>query len=326
MGKSLFEDPAFLEALRMDCAKRGLRLDAGETAALSRQLEHMYAKTYDVKHGPLKSRQFVPIDTSVDTGAEFFTYRQWDMVGMADLIANFADDLPRVDAAAKEFTAKIHSMGAAFGYSIQDLRRSAKAGSQLDSRRASAARRAHDQKFDQLVALGNADAGLVGFLNHPNVPIVAPTTGQWVTNSATPQEKLADLNKLASSIVITTLETFVPDTLLLDNDSYEDINSTPFSTTGDSDKTILRYFLDNNPYIRNVDQWSRLNTAGAGGVSRAVCYFRSEEVVAAVEPQPFEQLPPQWKNLEAVIPTHSRIGGVRVQYPFGMAYMDDLSG
>ena len=102
MGKSLFEDPAFLEALRMDCAKRGLRLDAGETAALSRQLEHMYAKTYDVKNGPLKSRQFVPIDTSVDTGAEFFTYRQWDMVGMADLIANFADDLPRVDAADEE--------------------------------------------------------------------------------------------------------------------------------------------------------------------------------------------------------------------------------
>jgi hypothetical protein len=75
-----------------------------------------------------------------------------------------------------------------------------------------------------------------------------------------------------------------------------------------------------------VDQWNKLNAAGAGGVSRAVCYMRSEEVLAGVEPQAFEQFPPQWRNLEAVIPTHSRIGGVRIQYPLAVAYMDDLSG
>lgn len=303
-----------------------IRLDAGETAALAKQLEHVYSKTYDVKHAELKARRFIPIDTSVDPAAESFTYRQWNMFGMAKLIANYADDLPRVDALAKEFQAPIKSLGASYGYSFQDMRRSAKAGSQLETRRATAARRAHEQSFDEIMANGDADAGLGGFLNHANVPITAAVTGAWVSTPATPLQMVEDLNTAANAVVTNTAELFVPDTLLLDNTSFALINSTPMSLTGDADKTVLRFFLDNTPYIRNVDQWNKLNTAGAAGVSRAVCYFRSEEVLAGVEPQPFEQFPPQWRNLEAIIPTHSRIGGVRVQYPFAMTYMDDLSG
>jgi hypothetical protein len=312
--------------LQIEAARANIRLDAGETATLARQLEHIYAQTYDVKYAELKARRFLPLDTSVDPGAEFFTYRQWDSFGMAQIISNYADDLPRVDTLAKEFSAPIKSLGASYGFSIQDMRRSALSGAELDSRRAMAARRSHEQAFDEVAAIGNSAAGLTGFLNHPNVPIVAAVTGQWVTNSATPLQMIEDLNTLVNSIVLATLETFVPDTLLLDNTSFQRINSTPMSTTGDADKTVLRFFLDNNPYIRSVDQWHRLNTAGAAGVSRAVAYARSPEVLEVVEPQPFEQFPPQARNLEFVVPTHSRVGGVRISYPLGLAYMDDLSG
>lgn len=322
-----FKSPEFHARLNSAVLEHcNIRLDAGETAALAKQLEFVYARTYDVKYAELKARRFIPIDTSVDPAAEFFTYRQWNMFGMAKLIANYADDLPRVDALAKEFPAPIKSLGASYGYSIQDMRRSARAGSQLETRRATAARRAHEQAFDEIMAFGNANAGILGFLNHPNVPIPSAVTGQWVTNNATPLQMIEDLNVLVNSIVLATLETFTPDTLLLDNAAFTRINTMPMSTTGDSDRTVLRFFLENNPYIRNVDQWVRLNTAGAGGVTRAVAYLRSEEVLAGVEPQPFEQFPPQWRNLEAVIPTHSRIGGVRIQYPLAVAYMDDLGG
>lgn len=317
----------FIARLQQDVYQHcNMRLDAGETAALARQLEHIYAQTYDVKYAELKARRFIPIDTSVDAGAEFFTYRQWDMFGMAELISNYADDLPRVDALAKEFAAPIKSLGASYGFSIQDMRRAAMSGSQLDARRARAARRAHEQSFDEIMAVGNADAGIGGFTNNTNVPIVAPITGTWVASAATPLQMIADLNTLVNSIIIATLETFIPNTLLLSNISFQRINSTPMSTTGDADKTVLRFFLDNNPYITDVDQWNKLNSAGAANASRAIAYMRSDEVLAGVEPQPFEQFPPQAKNLEFVIPTHSRIGGVRIQYPLAVAYMDDLSG
>ena len=319
--------PEFVARLQADVYQHcNIRLDAGETAALARQLEHIYAQTYDVKYAELKARRFIPIDTSVDAGAEFFTYRQWNMFGMAKLIANYADDLPRVDSLAKEFPAPIKSLGASYGFSIQDMRRAAMNGSQLDSRRARAARRAHEQAFDDLMAFGNADAGIGGMTNNANVPIVPAVTGQWVTNLATPLQMIADLNELVNSIVLATLETFIPNTLILDNTSFTRINSTPMSTTGDADKTVLRFFLDNNPYITDVDQWNKLAAAGAAGVSRAIAYNRSEEVLAGVEPQSFEQFPPQARNLEFVIPTHSRVGGVRMQYPLAVAYMDDLSG
>ena len=317
----------FVARLQADVYQHcNIRLDAGETAALARQLEFIYAQTYDIKFAELKARRFIPIDTSVDSGAEFFTYRQWNMFGMAKLIANFADDLPRVDALVKEFPAPIKSLGASYGFSIQDMRRSAMAGSQLDARRARAARRAHEQAFDDIMAFGNADAGLEGFLNSANVPIVPAVTGAWVTNLATPLQMIEDLNELVNSIIIATLETFIPNTLLLSNVSFQRINSTPMSSTGDADKTVLRFFLDNNPYITDIDQWNKLNAAGAGGVSRAVAYMRSDEVLSGVEPQPFEQFPPQARNLEFVIPTHQRVGGVRIQYPLAIAYTDNLSG
>jgi len=320
----LFSD-AYIARLQADVEQYcNIRLDAGETAALARQLEHIYAKTYDIKYAELKARRFIPIDTTVDSAADFFTYRQWDMFGMAKIIANYADDLPRVDALAKEFPAPIKSLGASYAYSIQDMRRAAKTGSQLSERRARAARRAHEQAFDEIMALGNADAGIGGFLNNANVPIVSAITGTWVTSSATPLQMLADLNELASSIVLATLEMFEPDALLLDHTAFKLVNTTPMSV--DNSMTVLKYFLENSPYIRNVEQWNKLNTAGAGGTSRAVAYKRDEEVLSGVEPQPFEQFPPQWRNLEAVVPTHSRIGGVRIQYPLGIAYMDDLAG
>jgi hypothetical protein len=327
MGTNLFDEmeihfdsEEFHAWLSQEMWRRNIHMDAGETAALARQLEHIYAQTYDIRYAELKARRFIPIDTSVDSGAEFYTYRQWNMFGMAQIIANYADDLPRVDALAKEFPAPIKSLGASYGFSIQDMRRAAMSNSQLENRRAKAARRAHEQAVDAIGALGNADAGLGGFLNNANVPIISPDNAPW--SAATSLQIVADLNKLVNSIVTATLETFVPDTVLLDNASFQIINTQPMSSTGDSDKTILRWFLENNPYITNIDQWNKLNTAGVAAATRLVAYQRSEEVLALVIPQEFEQFPPQAKNLEFVVPTHSRIGGVRVQYPLAIAYMD----
>ncbi len=298
----------------------GVRMDAGETAMFARQLEHIYAQVYEIRYAQLKARRFFPVDTSVPSGAESFTYRMYNMFGAAAIIANYADDLPRVDVLGKEFSSLIKSLGASYGYSIQDIRRAAMAGAQLEVTKARAVRRAHEQSFDDIAAFGNAAAGLGGVTNNANVPLVTPDNNPWDT--ATSLQIIDDLNKLVNAIVTSTREIFIPDTVLLDDTSFEVVSTKPMSSTGDTDKTVLRYFLDNNPYINNVDRWNKLNDAGAGGVTRIMAYPRDPEVVQIVEPQPFEQFPPQWRNLEAVIPTHSRVGGVRIMYPLGMAYMD----
>lgn len=297
------------------------REDANETAIFARQLEYVYTKTYDVKYPEFKARLFIPVDTSVPTGAETYTYRQFDEIGMAKLISNYASDLPNVTLLGKEFTGKCKSLGTSYSYSIQDVRRASMAGLPLETSLARVARRVTEAKIDNLAAFGDENTGLTGFLNAANVPLISPTTGTW--SSATADQIIADLDKLVNSIVIVSNGIHVPDTLLLPITQFLRLNNLQRSVA--SDKTVLQWYLENNPFIKNIDQWYLLDLADDDlNGPRAVCYKRDPEVLGLVIPQEFEQFPPQAENLAFTIPCHARVGGVKVTYPLAMAYMDGI--
>jgi hypothetical protein len=301
----------------------GMRLDAKFTAVLEKQLEHVKAATYDIVYPEMKARQIIPVSHDADPGAETIAYRQWDDFGMAQIIANYGDDLPLIDALVEEYQQKVKGLGAAYQWSIQDLRRSAMAGSNLESRRARAARRAIEQQIENIAALGNSNAGLNGFAKHANVPLVTPTTGTW--SSATGAQMVGDMMKLASAVVNTSKETFMPDTIIMPITTYNLFATTRISTTGDTNTTALQAFLASNPWVKNIGTWNKLATADAGDTGpRVVCYKRDPEVLTLEIPQEFEQLPPQAKNMAFQVPVHARCGGVIVYYPIAMAYMDGL--
>ena len=119
------------------------RFDANESMFFARQLESIKAQTYDVKRANLNALQLMPVSTDVPEGATTITYRQYDTVGMAKVIANYANDLPRADVTGKEFTSNIRSIGNAFGYNTQEIRSAIFAGVNLPARKAMAATRAH---------------------------------------------------------------------------------------------------------------------------------------------------------------------------------------
>ena len=297
------------------------REDANETAIFARQLEYVYTKTYDVKYPEFKARLFIPVDTSVPTGAETYTYRQFDEMGMAKLISNYASDLPNVTILGKEFTGTCKSLGTSYSYSIQDVRRASMAGLPLETSLARVARRVTEAKIDSLAAFGDTNAALGGFLNAANVPLITPTTGTW--SSATADQIIADLDKLVNSIVTVSNGIHIPDTLLLPITQFLRLNNLQRSAA--SDKTVLQWYLENNPFIKNIDQWYLLDLADAQGDGpRAVCYKRDPEVLGLVISQEFEQFPPQMMSLAFTVPCHSRVGGVKVTYPLAIAYMDGI--
>jgi len=299
------------------------RWDAKFTAVLEKALEYVKTKTYDIVYPDFKSRLLIPVSHDADPGAETITYRQWDEFGMAQIIANYGDDLPLIDSLVEEYTQKVKSLGAAYQYSIQDLRRSAMSGAKLDQRRARGCRRSIEFKIDDIAALGDTRTGLRGLVKHPNVPLVSPTTGTWST--ATALQIIADMNKLVNSVVVLTKEVFLPDTLLLDLTNYNHIASMPMTVTGDAAMTVLKFFLTSNPYITQVGSWNKLTNADVAGTGpRAVCYKKDPEVLTLEIPQEFEQMPAQTKNLAFVVPAHARIGGVIMYYPMAVAYMDGL--
>lgn len=299
------------------------RLDASETAIIARKLEHVKARTYDVKYQTFKARRFIPVAPDADPAAETILYLQWDQFGMAKLISNYADDLPLVDVLAREFRTPVKSLGAAYQFSIMDLRRARMAGVSLDTMRASAARRSIESAIDNIAALGRPEVGLTGFCNHPNVPVYALTNGQWVSSNRTPTQMLADLHAFVDAVVAAGKDVFIPNTLLLPSRAFARIAQTFMSA--DNTVTVLSAFLTQNPYITDVDSWHRLdNVTEAVGNTRSICYFRDPEVLTLEIPQEFEQFPPQAKGLAFVIPVHARIGGTVIRYPVAVGYADDL--
>jgi hypothetical protein len=299
----------------------GVRLDANETAHFARQLEFVKAQTYDIEFGKLKSLGFIPLDTSAPAGAESITYSQWEEVEAAKIVANMADDLPQVDVFARQFTSAVISLGSSYQWSIQDIRRAEMAGSQFDLRKARAARMSIDRRIDDIGAFGAVEVGTTGLTNNANVPVFAlPNAGAWDTIGA--DLVLENLHAMAQAIVDQTIEVEEPNTLILPTSEYGTIASRALSPINGSPDTILQVFLRNSPYITAVEQWSKLNAAGAGALPRAVCYDRSDRVLAYNIPLLFEQLPPQARNLSFVVPVHARVGVVEWHYPLAAVYSD----
>ena len=79
-------------------------LDADGAFFFQRQLEHIKAKSYDVRYAELKARMLFPVSNEGGPGITNITYRTYDQVGSAKIINAYADDLPRADVNGIETT------------------------------------------------------------------------------------------------------------------------------------------------------------------------------------------------------------------------------
>lgn len=309
-----------------------INLDANETAFFARELEFIKARSYDVIYPELKAIQLIPVSSEAGQGAETITYQQFDQVGIAKIIANYADDLPRADIVGKEFTAKVRSIGASYGYSIQEIRAAQFANRNLVQRKANAARRANDQTVDRIGWKGDATHGLIGFLTNPNITAaevqVGGTTATKVWSTKNPDEILKDLNDAVTDIVELTNGVEVPDTILLPIAQYAHIQKTRLAAG--TDTTILQFFLANNPSITRVEWVTQLKgldplpSGDSGPKDVMVVYKRSPDKLTFEIPQAYEQFPAQERNLEFVIPVHSRCGGVLIYYPLSVSVVEGI--
>jgi len=301
--------------------KKYVNLDANESIFFARELEAVKTKSYDVQYAELKARKLIPVSFDAGPGAETIKYEQYDQVGMAKIIANYANDLPRADVKGKEFISVVRSLGASFGYNVQEVRAAKMAGKPLEQRRANAAKRAIMQLENTIAFSGDTSHNLGGLLNAANiteVTIPADGTGAsklWSTK--TPDLILRDMNLVANTPSVLTKMVEQPDTMLLPVAQFNYIAST--ARSANSDKTILKYFLENNPYIKAVEPLNEL-AAYYGGDDGMFVYHRSPEKVTLEVPQDFEQFPEQEQGLEFVVPCHARAGGVIVYYPLSMAF------
>jgi hypothetical protein len=300
--------------------------DANESVFLQRQLDYIKNQTYDIKYAELKARKLIPVSSEADPGAEKIFYRQYDQAGFAKVIANYGDDLPRADVKGSEFFAVVKTLGASFAYNIQEMRAAIYGNVPLEQRRANAARRAIAQLENSVAFFGDSASGLQGFINGANITsCTIPNDGTGSSklwSAKTPDQIIRDMNLVANTVVSTSLGVEIPDTMLLPLAQYNYVAST--ARSANSDTTILNYFLQNNPYIKEVEWVNELLGAGASSSDRMMAYRRSPEVLTMEVPSDFEQLELEIRNLEYKVPCIERFGGVLIYYPLAIAYGDGI--
>jgi hypothetical protein len=114
--------PADLDAIR---ASGIFRQDQeGGDIIFARQLDYVKARIYEKKLPPISADILVPDDTSTPDYAEEMSVQIYDAVGMAKIIANYADDLPRADVRGATLKVKVKTLGDSYGYNVNEIRAS----------------------------------------------------------------------------------------------------------------------------------------------------------------------------------------------------------
>ncbi len=308
------------DALVKQIQHRVPTLDADESVFFARQLEHIKQLVFEVLYTPIKARQLFPMNSEADPADRTFTYRQFDKLGMTKLIADHASDLPRIDVSAKEFTSSIRSLGNYIAWSLNEIRASAKANTNLDQKLANASRESAMREENRLAWFGDTATGIPGFLTNPNIStVVLPADGTGATTdwkNKTADQILRDLNLIANQPVTISKGVEFANVMLMPIEQFTLIST--IRVPG-REITVLEFFLRSHPTIDSVEWVEDLVAAGAGDTDVAVAYNRSPDKLEMIVPQDFEMLPPQEVGLETKVFTHQRFGGVVIYRPLSIS-------
>lgn len=294
--------------------------DAGLTAFFEHELRFVKARAYDVQYNELMARTLFPVSNEVDPGAESIVYEQYDYVGVAKLIHSYASDLPSVEVTGKQFVRQIFSEGISFNYSIQDVRAARYAGKNLNDRKARAARRQMLSLENKIAFHGDSEAGIPGFILHPNI-LTADAAAAWtVSNQAS---ILADLQSMVIQQRDTTKGMESGTTLLVPDRQYTILATTRLDSTA-TETTLLDYIVNKFPFIEEVVSCHELAGKGEGGQDCAILYRRDPEKLTLEVPQDVEFLDPQLDGFMYKVPVHARTAGVMVYAPLSIIRLDGI--
>jgi hypothetical protein len=308
----------------------GGRFDANDTVFFARQLEFIEPTFYQFDLKVLKHRAYIPVDNSADPGADNVTYRIFEKIGVAVIINNFANDLPRADIVGSEHTNPVRSVGASFGFSVQELRRARLGNTPLESMKVDSAQRAMNEKESSIAWSGDSSFGLPGLLGNANIPsqqALASASGtntrQWDGVDKTSAEITSDIRLGVSAVRNATKGARQVDTFLVPEPQFSKLAMTRMETG--TDTTILQFLSKpGNSFGFDAIDWV-FELAGAfSGNDGAFLYQRKPEVLQQRIPMERIIHPMQRRNLEFISDVEARNGGVVVRFPLAGVFITEV--
>lgn len=298
----------------------GVHLDANETATFTRQLEYVQSTIYTREYSDLLARKLFPADPEPGIPEAYSkVWRLQDSVGRAAQIHDYSKDFPSVEIFGEELIRKLFGWGVSFGYSFEDLKRATMAGTNLEMRKANAARRSVEEAIERIAYNGDT-SGLPGLMN--TIGVLAPAAaagGAWSTKTAA--QIVADIRVAINLVGNTTNRKRKFTNLLTDTVSYLTIQNQDYVPPGGttSTKTTLQYIQENLGI--QVDSWPMLDLDTAASAPKKVFFEKNPDVLSLAIQRDFTQESPRVENLAVRIPCHIKTSGLEIKQPKGVGIM-----
>lgn len=302
------------------------------------------AQTLETPYPQWDFESLIYVDTTgPEWGPGVLTYTS-DVSGRAEFLSTYAKDMPLADVPQSMEMRQFELAGIGYQYNIGEINTTMTVnGARLDDRRARAARIAYQRFMWDTTLVGQAEKGLSGLINQPNVttvPAAATGTGTGVAQrywgNKTTEQILADLNSALVGISSATHGSILANTILLPNEALQHISGIVIPDTGG--RTLYSWFLEHNAYSMQTGQTLTIRgvrdlrsaatdttSPSSAGKGRMVAYYDDPSVVRLLLPMPHRFLPVYqdgWANF--VVPGIFRTGGVEMLMPQAVRYVDGI--
>lgn len=283
------------------------------------ELTQIIPETYDKLYPDYDAREHIPIKTNLNYALPAWAYDSFEKRGQADFLGANGNDLPRSDVAKARFTFPIRTIVTAYGWTVEEIEAARAMNMPLDREKADSAREGIAWKEHDLLVSGNANHNIPGFLTNAAVPVMAAPTGTW--SGASADAMIDDLHAAVDKLFVVSQRKHRANAILLPVAQFRRFATKRVTDTGIS---AMKYFLDQNPEIKSIGTMLELSTAGASSTARAVVYQKDPRNLAGIVPLAFQQMEPQQKNMEMVVPCRAREGGTVWFYPMSGIFMDGI--
>lgn len=303
----------------LDVQQLGFRADAATGLVFAQQLQAMSNRVLERPYPQWKGKNLLPMQNEAPFGSTEFAYRVSDRVGMLEHITNYADDLPNIEVTGEKVIVDIREFGGSINYSVIEVAQASVAGMNISDRKMQAIRDAAEQKLDQIIWIGDAETGMKGLYNAPNVT-TRTAAATWAT--ATAAQIYGDLAFPFTQQAADTMGAERPDTIVMTSSSLERARTTFFGdNTGES---VLERFQKSYPDI-TIETVEWLGPQGTGQANSAMIHYRNDSSKIGVEvPKPFNTLPPEPRNLAIYVAGFLSTAGVVVYFPLSVTVTNGI--
>lgn len=244
-------------------------------------------------------------EPGISEGAKWAGYRMYSAAGMAKIMAAYGTDMPMMSAKGREFFALMYDIGLGYGYTYSDVLAAAMSGTPLDNILALNTREAHERTVSNLIWRGNKEFQIIGFIEHPNIPLVA-VAGAWATADG---DKICD-DVSAIIAAVNSTKIYEVNEFHMPSKAWSRIQGLRLSGTLGTVLSFLRTSYPEVSFRKNSD----LDDDGI-----CIALANNRRHFAQATPILFRQLPVQRSGLDLSIPCLSKTAGVIVRAPLAAA-------